>query len=352
MSSGQQKIYFLSDFHLGVPDHAGSLAREKRIVAFLEEASKDAAEIHILGDLFDMWFEYKQVVPRGFTRLLGKLSELHDRGIPVHVHIGNHDMWIFDYLPKETGVTMHHAPITREWGGKRLLVGHGDGLGPGDHGYKFIKKVFRNKVMQWCFARLHPNFGLGVAHYWSGRSRMKHYENDRKWLGEDKEWLVQYCREQLQKQHYDYMIFGHRHLPVDMEVRPAAGSLEGAPALAGGGRAGAPVARYINLGDWITHFTYAVFDGTEMKLMKRMGDLSTGTGALSGDVQITGGPAVLMSDLNGMTVNERLFHMDLTDAFDRAIQRNDASSARRILGQLGLQEKDIDAVIASRHCGR
>lgn len=288
-----QKIYFLSDFHLGVPDHGSSMAREKRIVRFLEEAAKDATEIHILGDLFDMWFEYKQVVPRGFTRLLGKLSELHDRGIPVHVHIGNHDMWAFDYLPKETGVTLHQEPIVREWDGKRLYIGHGDGLGPGDHGYKFIRKVFRNPLMQWCFARLHPNFGLGIAHFWSGRSRKKNYENDRMWLGADKEWLVQYCNGLLEKEHYDYFIFGHRHLPVDIELSDAGSAGRDPGGVAGmvpsGSPAGDPegtVSRYINLGDWITHFTYAVFDGGGMRLMKRVGD-----GALGGDVRISGGPA-------------------------------------------------------------
>lgn len=309
MPTGQQ-VYFLSDFHLGVPDHEASTAREKRIVRFLEEAAKDATEIHILGDLFDMWFEYKQVVPRGFTRLLGKLSELHDRGIPVHIHIGNHDMWAFDYLPKETGVTLHQEPIVREWDGKRLYIGHGDGLGPGDHGYKFIRKVFRNKLMQWCFARLHPNFGLGIAHFWSDRSRKKNYENDRMWLGADKEWLVQYCNGLLEKEHYDYVIFGHRHLPVDMELVPAGSAGRDPAGVAGMMTSGSPAgdpegatmelvpagsatrdpagtsSRYINLGDWITHFTYAVFDGEEMKLMKREGN-----GSLSADRRISGGPA-------------------------------------------------------------
>ncbi len=291
MPPGQQ-IYFLSDFHLGVPDHASSVAREKRIVRFLEEAAADASEIHILGDLFDMWFEYKQVVPRGFTRLLGKLSELHDRGIPVHIHIGNHDMWAFDYLPKETGATLHQEPIVREWNGKRVYIGHGDGLGPGDHGYKFIKQVFRNPVMQWCFARLHPNFGMGLAHFWSGRSRKKNYENDRQWLGDDQEWLVQYCRELLREEHYDYLIFGHRHLPVDMEVLPTAGSPAGDPAGDNGTRykrapAEGTNARYINLGDWITHFTYAVLDEGGVRLMKR-----SNTERFADDVRILGGPAV------------------------------------------------------------
>jgi len=191
-----RKIYFLSDFHLGAPDAESSLVREKRITAFLDEAAKDAAEIILLGDLgdlFDFWFEWKKAVPRGFTRLLGKLAELTDRGLPVHLFIGNHDMWIFDYLPKETGVVLHREPVVREIGGKRFLIGHGDGLGPGDHGYKFIKQVFRNPVCQWLFARLHPNFALWLGDFWSGRSRKKSYENDRKWLGADKEWLVQYC---------------------------------------------------------------------------------------------------------------------------------------------------------------
>jgi UDP-2,3-diacylglucosamine hydrolase len=260
------RIYFLGDFHLGVPDAASSSAREKRIVAFLDEAAKDATEIILMGDLFDFWFEYKYAVPRGYVRFLGKIAELTDRGIPVHLFIGNHDMWIFDYVPKETGVIVHREPIERTINGKSFLIGHGDGLGPGDHGYKFIKKGFRNPVCQWLFARMHPNFGLWLGDFWSGRSRKKSYENDRKWLGEDKEWLVQYCKEQLISTRYDYMLFGHRHLPIDMELKTGS--------------------RYINLGDWITYYTYGVFDGTEVKLMKRTSD-----GLLSADVRISGGPA-------------------------------------------------------------
>lgn len=261
-----RKIYFLSDFHLGAPDAASSLVREKRITAFLDEAAKDAAEIILLGDLFDFWFEWKRAVPRGFTRLLGKLAELTDRGLPVHLFLGNHDMWIFDYVPGETGVTIHREPVERVIGGKRFLIGHGDGLGPGDHGYKFLKQVFRNPVCQWLFARLHPNFALWLGDFWSGRSRKKSYENDRQWLGADKEWLVQYCRERLAHEHLDYLVFGHRHLPIDLEVRPGS--------------------RYVNLGDWITWFTYAVFDGNELRLMKRNGD-----GPPGNDTVITGAPA-------------------------------------------------------------
>ncbi|MFN3874743.1 MAG: UDP-2,3-diacylglucosamine diphosphatase [Flavobacteriales bacterium] len=262
-----QSIHFLSDFHLGAPDAATSLAREKRICAFLDEAAKDAAEILLLGDLFDFWFEWKRAVPRGHVRLLGKLAELNDRGIPVQLFLGNHDMWIFDYVPSETGVIVHRAPIEREWNGKRFYIGHGDGLGPGDHGYKLIKRVFRNPACQWLFARLHPNLGIAMAEFWSAQSRKKSYANDQRWLGEGDEWLVQYCHELLKHDRYDYMVFGHRHLPIDIEV--------------------APGSRYVNLGDWITSFTYATFDGTQMRLMQRMSD-----GPLSGDVRITGGPAV------------------------------------------------------------
>jgi UDP-2,3-diacylglucosamine hydrolase len=261
-----RKIYFLSDFHLGVPDRASSLAREKRVVAFLNEAAKDADEIMLLGDLFDFWFEYRHAVPRGHVRLLGKLAEITDSGIPVHLFIGNHDMWIFDYVPEETGVVLHKEPIERTWNGKRFLIGHGDGLGPGDHGYKFIKKVFRSRLCQWMFARLHPNFGLGLGNYLSGRSRRKNYENDRQWLGEDKEWLVQYCRERLAHEHFDHLVFGHRHLPIDIPVGPDS--------------------RYTNLGDWISYFTYAVFDGRDLKLMARTSD-----GGLAQDKHISGAPA-------------------------------------------------------------
>ena len=250
-----EKLYFLSDFHLGIPDAESSLVREKKIVDFLDQASKDATEIYILGDLFDFWFEYKTAVPRGFVRLFGKIAEITDSGIPVHLFIGNHDMWIFDYIPSELGVDLYRQPIDKVYYGKKFRIGHGDGLGPGDRGYKFIKSVFRNKVCQWLFARFHPNFGIGLANFWSGRSRKKNWDNDRKWNGSDKEFLVQYCKQELAKEHTDYFIFGHRHLPIDMEVGQNS--------------------RYLNLGDWISHFTYAVFDGKELVLRSFRGDLAT-----------------------------------------------------------------------------
>lgn len=241
-----QKIYFASDFHLGVPSYEESLKREKLIVQWLEEAAKDASEIFLVGDIFDFWFEYKRAVPRGFTRLLGTISKITDKGIPVHVFTGNHDMWIFDYLPKECGVILHREPIERTFGSKKFLIGHGDGLGPGDYGYKFLKKVFASKVCQWLFARLHPNFGIWLANHSSKYSRATTGENDRVFLGDDKEWLVVYCKEFLQKKHIDYFIFGHRHLPLEIDLGKGS--------------------KYINLGEWLHYRTFAVLDGEQLEL--------------------------------------------------------------------------------------
>jgi len=241
-----KKIYFASDQHLGVPNHEASLVREKHVVKWLNMVQKDAAAIYLLGDLFDFWFEYRTAIPKGYVRVLGKIAEITDSGIPVYLFTGNHDMWMFDYLPKEIGVEIYRDPIVREYNGKRFFIGHGDGLGPGDYGYKFIKKVFRNKFCQWAFARLHPNFGIGLANYFSGKSRLANSGSDKEFLGEENEWLAIYAKEQLAKEHYDFFIFGHRHLPLDLEV--------------GNG------ARYINLGEWVSDFTYAIFDGSELTL--------------------------------------------------------------------------------------
>lgn len=242
----RKKIYFASDFHLGAPDYAQSLIREKRVVAWLDKVKSDASEIYLVGDVFDFWFEYKTVVPRGHVRLLGKIAEITDSGIPVHYFIGNHDMWVFDYLPKETGVQLHREPIQRTYNNRRFFIGHGDGLGPGDHGYKFIKKVFRNRFCQWLFARLHPNFGIGMANFWSRKSRAHTGNDDKEFLGEENEWLAIYSKEILEKEHFDYFLFGHRHLPMEIEVGPKS--------------------TYFNLGDWIDHYTYAVFDGDKLEM--------------------------------------------------------------------------------------
>jgi UDP-2,3-diacylglucosamine hydrolase len=243
-----KKIFFLSDFHLGAPDASSSLVREKKIVAFLEQIKHEAAEIFILGDIFDFWYEYRKVVPKGYTRLLGKLAALSDSGIPVHVFVGNHDMWMSGYFEAELNIPVYHHPKVFERNGKRFYIGHGDGLGPGDRGYKFIKKVFRNPVCQWLFGQLHPTWGIGLANYFSRRSRIKTGTSDEHFLGEDKEWLIIYCREVLQREQFDYFIFGHRHFPIDFTLSDKS--------------------RYINLGDWIRNFTYAEFDGENCRLCK------------------------------------------------------------------------------------
>lgn len=246
------KIYFVSDAHLGVPNREKSLEREKLLVQWLDEIKTDATEIFVVGDLFDFWFEYKHAVPRGYVRVLGKLAEIADSGIPITFFTGNHDMWIFDYVPTEIGAKLYREPIVREWNGKRFLIGHGDGLGPGDYGYKFIKKVFANKICQWLFARLHPNFGIGLANYFSRSSRAKTGGDDAKFMGVENEWLVQYCNQVLEKESIDYFVFGHRHLPLDIKLKEKS--------------------RYINLGDWLQYFTYGFFDGTEMHLKAYTGN--------------------------------------------------------------------------------
>jgi UDP-2,3-diacylglucosamine hydrolase len=243
-----KKIYFLSDFHLGAPDHATSLVRERRIVAFLERIRVDAAVIFIVGDLFDFWYEYRTVVPKGYTRILGKLAEITDSGIPIHFFTGNHDMWMSGYFEEELNIPVYHEPKTFSFNGKTFYVGHGDGLGPGDHGYKFLKKIFRNKICQGLFGVLPPLVGVGVAGWLSRRSRAMTGSSDAQFLGEDKEWLVIYCRGLLRSERYDFFIFGHRHLPIDLLLDPSG-------------------SRYINLGDWIRYYTYAVFDGEQLSLL-------------------------------------------------------------------------------------
>lgn len=242
-----KKIYLISDFHLGVPDREKSLERERKIIRFIDSIKKDVDELYLLGDVFDFWFEYKTVVPRGYVRLLGKIAELTDAGIPVYYFTGNHDMWTFDYLQTELNVIVHRQPIEKEYNGKKFYIGHGDGLGPGDHGYKFIKKVFASPLCQWLFARLHPNFGIGLANYFSRKSRIATGNSDEKFLGEEKEWLVIHSKELLEKKHYDYLVFGHRHLPLDISINGKS--------------------RYINLGDWIRYDSYAEFDGESLRLL-------------------------------------------------------------------------------------
>ena len=242
----QKNIYFLSDFHLGAPNAVESLKREKRIVQFLDAIKNDAQQIFIVGDMFDFWFEYKLVVPRGYTRLLGKLAELTDFGIKIHFFAGNHDMWMRDYFQNELNIPVYYQPTPFEFNGKKFLIGHGDGQGPGDHGYKFLKKLFRNPLCQWMFGILPPYFGLGIANYFSKKSRELALQKVEVFLGEENEWLIIYCKEVLQKEQYDYFIFGHRHLPIDYTLNENS--------------------HYINLGEWINYDSYAVFNGETTKL--------------------------------------------------------------------------------------
>lgn len=240
-----KKIYFLSDFHLGAPDEASSLQREKLIVRFLDEIRDNAEAIFIVGDVFDFWFEYKKVVPKGHVRLLGKLAELTDAGISIHYFVGNHDMWMKDYFTKELNIPVYLEPKEFKIGNKLFLIGHGDGLGPEDHGYKRLKKVFRNPVSKWLFGILPPYLGMGIANYFSRKSRAATGSSEQTFLGEEKEWLIIYSKEVSKQKKIDYFIFGHRHLPIDYRLNNS---------------------RYINLGDWISYYTYAVFDGNDIQL--------------------------------------------------------------------------------------
>lgn len=244
--SPEKNIFFLSDFHLGIPDHTTSLEREKRIVAFFESIKNQAEAIFIVGDMFDFWYEYRQVVPKGYVRLLGKLGELTDSGIAIHFFVGNHDMWMTDYFQKELNIPVYYEPREFEFNNKKFLVGHGDGLGPGDNGYKMLKKIFRNPFCRWMFGILPPNIGVGLANYFSRKSRQAADQNEEQFISKDKEWLATYCLEMLKQKHYDYFVFGHRHLPLDLLLNANS--------------------RYINLGDWIRYSTYAVFNGQQLNL--------------------------------------------------------------------------------------
>ena len=242
-----KKVYFLSDFHLGAPNDTESRKREDRLVRFLQDARKDAGIIFIVGDIFDFWFEYKTVVPKGFVRILGTLAQMADEGIQLHIFTGNHDLWMQDYLSKELNAKLYFEPQAFTIQHKQFLIGHGDGLGPGDKGYKRLKKIFTNPICQWLFRWLHPDAGIQLANYFSRKSRAKTGNADELFLGEDKEWLILYSKEKAKTMAVDFFIFGHRHYAIDLKINDKC--------------------RYINLGDWIRLNTYAVFDGTELQLL-------------------------------------------------------------------------------------
>ena len=241
-----KKIYFASDFHLGVPSKEESLRREKKIVRWLDEVSHDAHTIYLLGDIFDFWFEYRHAIPKGFIRLQGKLAELTDAGIPVIFFTGNHDMWMFDYFTEELNIPIYREPQQLLIGPHKLLIGHGDGLGPGDHTYKILKKVFSSKTCQWLFARIHPNLGIALANFWSRRSRLSNTSEEEDQFHGEKEFLWQYCKDVEKQEHHDYYIFGHRHLPLNLKVGENS--------------------RYYNLGEWVNYQTYGIYDGNSFEL--------------------------------------------------------------------------------------
>jgi len=241
-----KKIYFASDQHLGAPTPEASFPREQKFVNWLNEIKEDAAAIFLLGDLFDFWFEYKTVVPKGFVRVLGKLAEIKDSGIPIYFFVGNHDLWMKDYFEKELNIPVYHKPEVFTFNDTSFFIGHGDGLGPGDKGYKRMKKVFTFPLFQWMFRWLHPDIGVKLGQYMSVKNKLISGDEDAKFLGEENEWLAQYCKRKLETQHYDYFVFGHRHLPINMDLQENS--------------------KYINLGDWISYFTYGVFDGKDLQL--------------------------------------------------------------------------------------
>lgn len=241
-----KKIFFSSDNHLGAPTQELSKPREQHFLNWLDTIEKDAAALFLLGDLFDFWFEYKRVVPKNHVRVLGKLATMADNGLPIYFFVGNHDLWMFGYFEEELGIPVFHKPKSFDFNGKKFLIGHGDGLGPGDKGYKRMKKVFTNKFFQWCFKWIHPDIGVKLATYLSVKNKLISGDEDAKFLGEENEWLAQYAKRKLTKEHYDFFIFGHRHMPMTIKVGEKS--------------------TYYNLGDWISHYTYGVFDGNDFQL--------------------------------------------------------------------------------------
>ncbi len=242
------KIYFASDQHFGAPNQIQSAKREKIFLEWLEFIEKDATALFLLGDLFDFWFEYKTVVPKGFVRILGKLASMSDQGIPIYFFVGNHDLWMTDYFKTELNIKVFHDPQKFSFQNKSFFIGHGDGKGPGDKGYKRMKKVFTSPFFQFLFRWLHPDIGVKIAQHLSIKNKLISGAEDVRFLGEESEWLVQYAKRKLENEHFDYFIFGHRHLPLEIPL--------------------SETSTYFNLGDWIQYYTYGVFDGNKFKLEK------------------------------------------------------------------------------------
>ena len=239
-------IYFLSDAHLGSRGIPHGRTQERRLVRFLDSIKEKAGAVYLLGDMFDFWYEYKLVVPKGYTRFLGKISELTDLGVEVHFFTGNYDIWCGDYLVKECGVFLHREPLACELGDKVFYLAHGDGLGDADPKFLFLRTLFHSSICQSLFSALHPRWGVELGLTWAKHSRMKHGEGgDPPYTGEDNEHLVRYAKKYLQTHPaINYFIFGHRHIELDLMLTHQT--------------------RLLILGDWISLFTYAVFDGEQL----------------------------------------------------------------------------------------
>ena len=251
-SMEKKKIYFISDVHLGLPNQEESLKRERQLVDWLDTILPETKALYLLGDIFDFWYEYKYVVPKGYVRFLAKIAEFTDSGIPVYFFTGNHDIWAFDYFEKEIGMTIIREPQTITISNKIFHLAHGDGLGPADTGFKLLKWLFTNKTAQFFFSRLHPNFALWLGNSWSRKHRYDLELDDMGFQGMENEWLVQYAKEMLKTEKIDYFLFGHRHIAVHLKIENA---------------------QFINLGDWISNFSFAVFDGKELSLQRANGEL-------------------------------------------------------------------------------
>ena len=243
-----KKIYFASDQHFGAPTPELSKVREGHFLRWLNEIEEDVAVLFLLGDLFDFWFEYKKVVPKGFVRILGKLATLSDRGIPIHYFVGNHDLWMKDYFETELHITVYHKPQEFTFNKTTFFIAHGDGLGPNDKGYKRMKKLFTNRLAQRLFRALHPDLGMRLGHYLSVKNKLISGDEDAVFLGDENEWLASYAKRKLEQKHRDYFVFGHRHIPLEIDLNADS--------------------KYINLGDWVSNYTYAVFDGNRLELKK------------------------------------------------------------------------------------
>lgn len=241
---GKKNIYFASDTHFGAKYFKDPLEKERCFVRWLDSIKADCRKLYLLGDMIDFWYEFKTVVPKGYSRFFGKIAEFSDSGIEVHWFIGNHDIWIFDYIAKETGAIIHRQPLIVEEQGKKFFLAHGDGLGDDSLAFRLMRAMFHNKVLQKMFTWVHPRWTVAFGLNWSKHSRTS--TENQEYLGEEKEHLVKYAKHYLQSQYVDYFVFGHRHILLDLMLPQRS--------------------RVLIIGDWICYNSYAVFDGSEIWL--------------------------------------------------------------------------------------